>query len=349
MAEQTDWKLLARYLSGECSNKEKENIEKWINLNSDNKRLMKFMKIAWSLSEIPAQESDIKNLWNGIAEKSGIKANKEQQDFKSPSIFKWPLKQNIVYRVMRYAAVLVIMISLPYFIFNGFQIPSWIPFTSNLTTVTVAKGNRQKVILSDGTNIVLDAGSEFKYPEEFDSDLREVTLKGEGFFEVKPNPQKPFIIHANNAVVQVLGTKFNIRAWKENKKVEVVVAEGKVSLNSKNRDFENAVILTRGFSSILPENGLPTKPQQIDINKRLGWMHNEVIFDNAPLSEILFQLERWYDVQFELADTSVAAEHLTVHIQNQSLEDILELIGALTDLHYQRTGKSVYFEQREIN
>ena len=78
-------------------------------------------------------------------------------------------------------------------------------------------------------------------------------------------------------------------------------------------------------------------------------MNNEVNFENAPLSEILFQLERWYDVQFVIQDSSITNEHLTLHIQNKTLDDILELLSTLTDLHYQHSGKLVYLKPAENN
>ena len=72
-------------------------------------------------------------------------------------------------------------------------------------------------------------------------------------------------------------------------------------------------------------------------------MQRQAFFDDAPLHEILYQLERWYGVQFTLEDRSIAAEQLTLHIQQQSLEDVLELVSALTSLEYERTGDTVRF------
>jgi transmembrane sensor len=143
-----------------------------------------------------------------------------------------------------------------------------------------------------------------------------------------------------------LGTKFNKRAWQKYKRIQVAVAEGKVSLNTKKGAFQDAVILTAGLSSFLSETGVPSQPEMIDIEKILSWMHNEVIFDNTPLDEILFQLERWYDLQFVLSDSSIGQEHLTVHIQSTAIKDILELIATLTDLDYTMAGNMVRFEPK---
>jgi ferric-dicitrate binding protein FerR (iron transport regulator) len=188
-----------------------------------------------------------------------------------------------------------------------------------------------------------------KYPEKFKGNTRVVFLDGEGYFEVASNADKQFIVHANQAVVQVLGTKFNVRAWQSDQRVTVTVAEGKVSLRSKEGAARETVVISMDQSSTMPENGLPSLPYPVDIKKYLGWIHNEVSFENAPLHEILYQLERWFDVQFVLADSAVAEERLTLHIQNKPLGDILELINALTDLDHKHTGKSVHLIPREVN
>jgi ferric-dicitrate binding protein FerR (iron transport regulator) len=156
-------------------------------------------------------------------------------------------------------------------------------------------------------------------------------------------------VHANHAVVRVLGTKFNVRAWQPDKKVTVAVSEGKVSLRSEEGAAGDVVVIVRGQASTLPESGRPSEPHPVDIDQYLGWMNNEVAFDDAPLQEILYQLERWYDVQFILSDSTLAEEHLTIHIQNKSIDDILELISVLTDLRYRHMGNIIQLRSGVID
>ncbi len=347
--EEKQWILLGRYLSNECSREEKKIVETWAASNPENKRLLKKMANVWQAKEIPVQDSDLERLWNEVSEKAGISVVPENPaQIAVQKINRLSYFQPKIFQILRYAAILFILL-LPFLIHNEFSIPSWIQFSSELIAVNVKNGDRQQIRLSDGSTVVLDAGSLLKYPAKFDSDTREVFLDGEAFFEVASNPEKPFIVDAGDAVVQVLGTKFNVRAWHKYRRVQVAVSEGKVSFSSEKGADKDAVILASGFSSIVLVNGLPSQPQMVDMEKQLSWMNNEVIFDDTPLHIILFQLERWYDLQFVLADSSVAAERLTVHIQKQSIEDILELIAALTDLQYQHKGKVVYFGLKEFN
>jgi len=322
----------------------------WIAANPENKQFMNLMENIKQSQEEQVQSSDVGQLWNKVAEKAGISSEIEESTGSIIKTIKWShLFQPKVFQILRYAAVLVILITLPYVIYQSFSDSGWFESSPELLTLTVPKGDRQEVILSDGSRIMLDAGSHFSHPKEFTGNSRDVYLNGEGYFEVQSNPEKPFVVHAGDAVIKVLGTKFNVRAWQAYKRVRVAVAEGKVSLNSEQGTAQDAVILTEGLAGTLLENGLPSQPQEVDMDQYLGWMHNEVIFDNAPLEEILFQLERWYDLKFVLSDSSLAREHLTVHIQSTPVKDIVELIATLTDLNYKFAGNTVRFSSKDIN
>ena len=344
MTESTDWALLARYLSGECSEAEKAEVEAWLASDIENRNLMASMKTVWETPEPQSQASDVNRLWGEVAEKAGIATGSEaphQNRGIVLSVAEWV--QPRVYPILGYAAVLLVAASLAYMS----QIFPRGDRAVELEQLAVKNGVRDEITLSDGTRIALDSGSLLKYPKTFDNNTRDVFLTGEGYFEVAPNAEKPFIVHANRAVVKVLGTKFNVRAWQPDQKVTVVVSEGKISFGSKDGSVEDAVVMIKGQASSLLANGRPSEPHAVDIEKHLGWMQNEVFFESAPLSEILYQLERWYNVQFVLEQTSAATEQLTLHVQAKSLEDVLELISALTGLDYERTDDRVRFKSRD--
>ena len=345
MSGLSDWTLLARYLSGECSEEEKVQVEALIASDPEKQGLIASMSTVWDTPDPQSRTSDVSRLWGEIAEKTGITTRAEVPQECSrrgvaEGVIEWfRPKLRPTWRCAA-VAVLLIVSSLAYFRAQEMGIFPWGRQAAEWVTLAVESGARDEITLSDGTWIRLDAGSVLRYPEVFDGDRRIVFLSGEGYFEVAPNAQKPFVVHADHAVVKVLGTQFNVRAWQSEQRVTVAVAEGKVSLGSEGRGQE-AVEIVRGQTSTLPKNGPPSEPHSVDIEKHLGWMHQEAFFDSVPLQEILYQLERWYDVRFVLEDTSIAAEQLTVHLQSQSLDDVLELISALTGLDYQRTGRSV--------
>ena len=238
------------------------------------------------------------------------------------------------------AAALLIVSSLAYY---GFQETGIFPFSrpARLSTLAVDRGAGHRLTLSDGTRIRLDAGSTLRYPESFRGDGRPVFLSGEGYFEVAPDEDRPFRVHLDRAVVEVLGTRFNVRAWEREQRVTVAVAEGRVAFLSEREKKD--VEIGPGQMSTLTEGG-PSGPRPADIDRHLGWMRREAFFDDAPLRDVLFQLERWYGVQFALEDTSMAAERLSVHIRGESLEGVLELISVLTGLDCRRDDRRVLLQ-----
>jgi len=302
------------------------------------------MKTVWETSEPQSQAANVNRLWEEVAEKAGIATESEalhQNWGMVIRVAEW--FQPRVYPVLRYAAVLLVAVSLAYMS----QIFLQSDLAVELEQHAVENGERDEIILSDGTRIALDSGSLLKYPKTFDNDTRDVFLSGEGYFEVAPNADKPFVVHANHAVVKVLGTKFNVRAWQPDQKVTVVVAEGKISFGSEDGSVEDAVVMIKGQASSLLANGGPSEPHSVDVEKHLGWMQNEVFFESASLSEILYQMERWYNIRFILEQTSIATEQLTLHVQAKSLDDVLELVSALTGLDYEREDGSVRFKSRD--
>jgi ferric-dicitrate binding protein FerR (iron transport regulator) len=314
---------------------------------------MERMDIVWQTPEAEPQTSDMKELWKQVAERAGMASGRGDLDMAPESTPETTVQRSSglqwnVYRVLRYAAILILAAALPYVVWKMNPPLPWTQQASELKTVIVPRGQRTELTLSDGSRITLDAASRLDYPERFGGDTREVFLHGEAYFEVASTAERPFVVHADHAVVRVLGTRFNVRAWRPDREVRVTVAEGTVSLGSERASTQERVVLSKGQSSTLPEHGPPSPPRPVDVGKHLAWMRNEWVFEDVPLDKILHQLERWYDLSFALTDPSIATERVTVHLQKTSIDDVLELIAALADVQYERTGTSVHFTRRTL-
>ncbi len=241
------------------------------------------------------------------------------------------------------AAVLIFITSGSYFLTKVFEVRSDAPAQQvyGMEEIVVESGNQAKLTLRDGTHVTQDAGSVFKYPQRFSGETREVFLQGEGYCEVTSDPQKPFVVQTNDAINRVLGTKFNVRAWLQNHEVKVAVSDGRVAVRSITDTDKDAVIIPKGQLSILRRNAKPSLPRQIDIAQHLSWLNYEIVFDDAPLHVVLYQLERWYNLRFFLTDNSIASDLITVHIKNKPVDDIIETIALILDLQYERTGRTI--------
>ncbi len=334
------WKLLLRYLSNECTEKEKKDIEEKIKTDEI---FAEFMNQILSLKQKPLQLKDVDTKWNeikaDILERSpGILREKEQKQFPKYSFMK---KSTPGYwKILRYAAVLVLLFGLSYYFIEGSMNLTGRRTTEEYRVLTVNHGERLTITLSDGSTVTLDAGSEFRYPAKF-TNRRDVYLSGEAYFQVAHDPQKPFYVHVNHALVHSIGTRFNIRAWGENSAVTVTVLQGKVSLS---RDDPNAIVkvfLRSNEQGALYKNGLFSKPIKVNANDYIQWMHNEIHFNNVSLRIVLAQLERWYDFKFVVPDTLLLKHRITVHIRRSNVDEVIKLISIITNTKIVREGKKI--------
>ena len=336
MSESVDSNLLARYLSDECSAEERAQVEDALAADPALQRRVGQLRTVWHASPVREQTTDLDGQWNQIAQRTGIGPRPADQG---------PLDTRIVplfSAIRRYAAVAVFLIACfaTYYGLNSTQT------TSEWVALQTQYGERAQYTLSDGTTVWLDAGSTLRYPTDFTGDTRSVFLSGEAYFDVASNSSKPFLVQAEHGQITVTGTAFNVRAWPNEQKTIVSVAEGQVVLASK-EDASSAVSINPGYTSSVAVNSSPSTPRPTDVLRHTAWMQRKAYFDSVPLCDILSQLERWYNVQCALEDASIAQELLTVQLDGRSLDDALHLITTLTDLQHERVGDRIMLTAKQ--
>ncbi|MFC2134848.1 FecR family protein [Bacteroidota bacterium] len=332
MKTDIDNELLGKYLSGESTSDEKRLIEDWLNSDPENKKILNKLMLVFNNTEESFDSSDIDTLWNDLAAKAGISRQEDINIFRLPRREKSEFIKFPFTRLLKYAAVFILAIALPYFIFTQ--------VSNDLELIEVPFGEQSTITLSDNTKITLDAGSTLEFPSEFDGGTREVYLYGEAYFTVSPDPQKPFIVHVKNTTVQVLGTKFNIRAWEENK-IIVSVSEGKVEFAIEEAD--KSVVLGKGFASKLLSGNELAEPYEIDLGKSSSWINGEITLSNVSFKEVFNQLERWHNLNFNFADTKILDEKVSIFIQKNSLDKSLDVISKLTSSEFTKVGNEITF------
>ncbi len=166
-------------------------------------------------------------------------------------------------------------------------------------TLTVPRGGQFNIVLPDGSHVWLNAASSMRYPTAFNGDRREVELQGQGYFEVAPNARQPFYVKVNNVEVQVLGTRFDVMAYADEKSINTTLLEGLV--NVKNGTVQQK--LKPGQQAIVdPASGIMVV-RAADVDQVIAWKTGFFEFDNASLGDILRQLARWYDIDVSYNQT----------------------------------------------
>ena len=196
-------------------------------------------------------------------------------------------------------------------------------------------GEKSIITLSDGSIITLNADTKLKYPEQFNSSIREVYLEGEAYFEVHHNNSKPFIVHSENISTTVLGTKFDVSAYPEKKNISVSLLVGKVKVSrEEKREISEIAVLKPKEQLIYDKKNNVSSFEPFDSLEAVGWKDNIYKFENEPLGEVFSQLESAYGIKFKLTDLSVLEQKITIKFEKDSIQTIVEVIKSLTGLDY---------------
>lgn len=210
-----------------------------------------------------------------------------------------------------------------------------------------ATGQRAEILLSDGTRALLSVESHLRIPADYDKDARDVYLDGEAYFAVRHDEQKPFRVHVVGGVAEDLGTEFVVRAYPGDSSITVVVASGRVALQSDSSSVkQDTIALGPGQLGRLHDSGRVTVSSDIDVDGYLSWTRGRIAFRDVPFATVARELERWYDVDIEIADSSLARTTLIASFDNQPLDDVLRIVARSLDARYTRKGRLVRFTPR---
>lgn len=248
----------------------------------------------------------------------------ERQIHKRPSTQKYGIKSLFLNPVFRVAAAIIVAALLT---FSGYE--SFFKSKGGaLVEITSASQILKTVTLPDGTLVSLNSDTRLSYPQTFSGKTREVSFEGEAFFEVKPDKNKPFIIHAGQAQIKVLGTSFNVSAYPQTEQVEVVVETGRVQVSEQMTKTAktNELILTPGDKGTLVYSSHTLHKTTNQNPNYLAWKTRILTFKATSLAEVIGELEKVYKVNIRLADQELGGLMLTAQFNDYSLDFILKVI-----------------------
>ncbi len=210
----------------------------------------------------------------------------------------------------------------------------------SMNKVIVSYGKKSMIVLSDGTKVWLNAGSQLIYPAVFINTDRKVTLVGEAFFDVAKNPKRPFIVCASDVRVHVLGTRFDISAYPEDKVIQTVLEEGKVNLK-----YLAKGILNREYEVEMKPNQMvefdktsgEASSAMVDVSKYVSWKDGLLEFEKVDLGRALMQVERFYNVKIHLADPVIGTYKLSGKLDlKDEPEKVLNVIKLTVPIDWQK-------------
>lgn len=209
----------------------------------------------------------------------------------------------------------------------------------------IPKGTFYHLVLSDGTKVWLNADSKMKYPVSFGKDKREVSLHGEGYFEVAKDSTRPFIVSTDKMDVKVLGTTFDVNTYEDEGKSFVVLVEGLVEVSAGKGESR---IITPGHMAEVNMYDTQAKIQisKCDAEHYIAWKNGNFSFRNASLTEILKRVSRYYDVTV-IREQVFEEEYYTGDVSSDvSLESLLAVIESSTSVSFKVERKIVYVQKK---
>jgi len=205
-------------------------------------------------------------------------------------------------------------------------------------TIVVPRGGEYKLELADGTLVWLNSDSELRYPVKFIGNQREVRLKGEGYFKVSKNPEKPFRVAVDNMVVKVLGTSFNINAYKDQGNIQTTLVSGKVDI----QDISGKSLVVMGPSQQVDFCHGQVVLKEVNVTRFVSWIDGKFYFNDMTLENIMSQLQRWYDIEVFFTDEELKFYPFTGVIRRDfTAEQIFEIIEKTTRVKFNVKGKCV--------
>ena len=200
-------------------------------------------------------------------------------------------------------------------------------------------GGTYRVVLSDQTAIVLNAGSSLRFPVEFNEEKRQVFLTGEAYFDVQ-HDGRPFSVTCDGMDVQVLGTTFNISAYSDDDFISTTLVEGSVRVSSGELSIQK--ILKPEDQAVFDKQEIQFEIKNVDTSLYTSWVDGKFEFSNESLDVVMRKLSRWYDFEYEFKNINSKDYHFSARISNdQQISTILDMLEMTTDVRFEVNDRKI--------
>lgn len=312
--------LIIRLFSGEATPDEKKQVGEWLNQSDENRKMYYDLQEIW-LSGGRDSEYDHQGAIERFIER----------------IQKKKIRIARINELIKYAAIVLLIISMPFFYYQGKRS---VHAEDTYTTITCALGDKSTVILPDSSLVYLNSGSKLIFNNNFQSKSREVWLEGEGYFSVTKNPDIPFIVKASDIEIEVLGTEFDLKAYSDENEIVTTLVEGSIHITGKYQQATMKPYQKIVYSTIDNKMRLYNLD---DVTPETEWQKGRLAFRNESLAELELKLERWFDVDIEFSDDEVKERRFTGILERESILETISYFGTAKNVGYNIKNNKITF------
>ena len=335
---EVDLEVLKHYFQNTCSKAEESLVKEWFRNPSYEKALLYKIKEHWMDFEVPSSgELNSEELLQKIHHKILL------GDWENS--LHLPLYKRLYHSYKKIAAVILFPLLLlggGYLLSGGNtgQVGNTLASYAEIHSPPAARTHFE---LPDGSSGWLNSGSKLKFPTSFSGTERQVTLSGEGYFDVSHDPEHPFVITAGKAEVHALGTSFNVKAWPEEDKITVTMESGLTVFygREKNQVETKVAELRKGQQLIYYQKDRQFSKQTVNTESYTSWREGKLIFRNEPMAEVLKKLGRWYNVEFIVDNMEIDEYRYRATFKGETLDEVLKLLEHTSPIGYKELERVV--------
>ena len=323
--------LIARYLTGEASEDERNRLEKWMNESEENEKYFSDTRFVHdkAVASHKIIRVDVNKAWNSV------------QGQMHPKTISKPAKRiPLITFWMRIAAVFVLTIGISFWLYRNYHTKSLQPL------LIESRNNTLAYKLTDSSRVFMNRHSEITYTADYGKKRRIVNLTGEAYFQVAHNKKKPFIVETEGTFVKDIGTSFNIKAYAVDSIVEVFVESGEVSFYTENNP---GILLRKGEKGIYNKVTETFRKFNSAEPNILSYKSKVLIFRNTNLSEVLETLNSIYQTKITANNQELMNCRITVTFDNEDINTIVSIISETLHLQMVKTNDGYELEGDSCN
>jgi len=334
--------LIVGYLTKELNQQDTLYLMQWINANDENREYFNKIKASWELAgNNKLERFNANKSWRHI-----------QLDLNNPGIFR-----NISGKqLFRTAATWLILIALGSLCTILINRRNTVVALSSTTEIVAPLGSKSIVNMPDGTKVWLNAGSKLVYNTGFNKKDRVVELTGEAYFHVKTDKSKPFIVKTSDVIVRALGTRFNVKAYPDEKTITATLEEGKIDVQVRSLAKQEKIVLKPNENIVFYKGGklqfntgkeiaksikVEEKIQsQVEVQENVktelytSWKEEKWIIESEPLSSLIPKLERKFNLTIAFSDKELMNYKFTGTFKNETVEQIIKALSFTAPVDY---------------
>lgn len=343
MKEELDYReLLVKFLAGEISDNEADVLKEWLKKDPDNRRIFDIENELWQKTGVKTILDHFKTDedWSEISGKIGLKKDGEGHLMTIT---------RTRFRILIAAASIAFLAALGGITLWMTERKSVKMISDASTVISTCEGEKARIWLSDSTKVIINSGSNIEYKSDYNVRERILKLKGEAFFDVRTNPEKPLLVQLGEMTISAAGTKFNVFSYENEDRIETTLEEGKLKVEIPGLE---SIELKAGQQVVYFTKKKKAEVRNVNTETYTSWKENKLRFIDTPFEEVLRRIARRYNVTFEVTSRHLLDLQYIATFIDESIEEVMHMLREVSPItykiHNRTTVKDKYYLKPKI-